>query len=102
MLDSLNQAQFSECLGSKFQLHLDSKAPLELELIESKILSAPSKQGNRKVRKEPFSLLFRCSEGTYLPQRIYKLEHATLGTLDLFIVPVARDEEGMYYEAIFT
>lgn len=53
----------------------------------------------------PFSLIFRHSllpQNAYLPQQIYHLEHPTLGTLDLFLVPLGPDSEGMRYEAIFT
>ena len=37
-----------------------------------------------------------------LPQRIYRLEHAELGGLDLFLVPIGRDASGITYEAVFT
>jgi hypothetical protein len=37
-----------------------------------------------------------------LPQRIYRLEHDELGALDLFLVPIGRDDSGVRYEAVFT
>jgi hypothetical protein len=37
-----------------------------------------------------------------LPQRIYRLEHEQMGPLELFIVPVGPDGDGLGYEAIFT
>ena len=37
-----------------------------------------------------------------MPQRIYPLVHETLGSLELFIVPIGPREGGMVYEAIFT
>jgi hypothetical protein len=36
-----------------------------------------------------------------LPQRIYRLEHAELDTLELFLVPIAQDASGTRYEAVF-
>jgi hypothetical protein len=49
----------------------------------------------------PFSIIFRGPSGQSLPQRIYRLEHAQLGTLDLFLVPIGPDGVGMCYEAVF-
>jgi hypothetical protein len=37
-----------------------------------------------------------------LAQKIHRLEHATLGALDIFIVPIGPDRLGMLYEAIFS
>jgi hypothetical protein len=36
-----------------------------------------------------------------LPQATYRLEHATLGAMDVFLVPIGQDREGVRYEAIF-
>lgn len=39
---------------------------------------------------ECFSLLFRTPENVHLQQGTYPLEHPTLGTVDLFLVPLGR------------
>jgi hypothetical protein len=52
--------------------------------------------------REQFSLHLRGPRTPALPQRIYRLEHAQLGALDLFLVPIGRDGSGMTYEAVFT
>ena len=49
-------------------------------------------------RWELVRLLFRGPSLPILPQRIYPLEHAALGRLELFIVPIGPGQ----YEAIFT
>ena len=36
-----------------------------------------------------------------LPQAIYRLEHAALGAMDVFLVPIGRVADGIRYEAIF-
>jgi hypothetical protein len=36
-----------------------------------------------------------------LPQRVYTLEHDSMGAFELFLVPVARDEKSFRYEAVF-
>jgi len=47
-----------------------------------------------------FSLHF-LAEGEKLDQGIYRLTHATLGELDLFLVPIQRRKTGILYEAVF-
>ena len=54
------------------------------------------------LRQEGFTLLFCAPNRPALPQRIYSLEHETLGKIEMmFLVPVAEDENGRYYEAVF-
>jgi hypothetical protein len=52
--------------------------------------------------RKPFALEFAGPPGSVLPQSIYRLDHAELGALDIFLVPVASDAEGVRYEAVFT
>jgi hypothetical protein len=37
----------------------------------------------------------------FLPQGMRKLQHETVGELDLFLVPVGQDAQGFQYEAAF-
>lgn len=48
-----------------------------------------------------FSLLLRGPLDPQLEQRIYAFEFADATTMEIFIVPVARDASGMQYEAVF-
>jgi hypothetical protein len=50
---------------------------------------------------ERFSVFFAGSGDFYLPQRVYTLEHDSMGAFELFLVPVARDEKSFRYEAVF-
>jgi hypothetical protein len=94
MLEKMTAAMFSEHLNTKFQLHLPSSETLELELIEVDDLGLTSRQ-------ERFSLIFRGPTEHLLAQATYKMAHDKLETFDLFIVPIARDEDGVRYEAAF-
>ncbi len=47
-----------------------------------------------------FSLLFQGPKAFFMEQGIYTLEHGTHGKFDLFLVPVAGDEDGYDYEAV--
>jgi hypothetical protein len=51
--------------------------------------------------REPFRLHLKSPHRTILPQAIYRFENDAMGKLDIFIVPVARDRDGIIYEAIF-
>lgn len=48
-----------------------------------------------------FSVMF-LAQGDILPQATYTLEHDELGGWPLFIVPIARGEQGVSYEAVFS
>ena len=53
------------------------------------------------LRKEPFSLIFKCANPVILPQKIYPFERPGFGKMDIFIVPVGRERDGVVYQAIF-
>jgi hypothetical protein len=84
-------ATFTGHLNSTFQVRHEPAT--ELELVE---VSDGSTRGHVN-----FSLLFRGPRQPLLPQQIYPVEHDGLGRFDLFIVPVRRDAQGLYYEAVF-
>ena len=101
MLDKLTRADFADRLGQTFRVHYGAATPLEAELVSA--TAFPTRPGGPDLpaRSEPFSILFRGPRTPVLPQRIYRIEHETLGTFDLFIVPVGPDAGGMQYEAVF-
>lgn len=49
-----------------------------------------------------FSLWFTSAPGQFLPQAIYPLEHAGLGRLEIFLVPLGPRDGGNLYESVFT
>lgn len=49
-----------------------------------------------------FSLLFATTQGAWLPQAIYPVEHAEFGTIEIFLVPIGPLDGGNGYQAIFT
>ena len=110
MLDKLTSADFAPHLHATFYLSpgpwgqphdpAAHGAALALELIEVADLGADSAAA--PALRHPFSLIFRQPEGAYLPQRTSTIEHAALGRLDLFLVPIGPDQGGMRYQAIFT
>ena len=72
------------------------------ELIEVRVSGAEAFKSGHVPPRLPFVATFRGPQEPRLPQRIYRLDHDGLGTLELFLVPVGRDAQGVRYEAIFT
>jgi uncharacterized protein DUF6916 len=102
VLESLEVTTFTGRVGELFRVVIDDTTTLATRLIE--VTSAPGTDGGatRAGRRTPFSLVFRSAPGATLPQCIYRLHHDGLGALDLFLVPIGPDEEGMRYEAVFS
>lgn len=53
------------------------------------------------IRAEPFTLYFKSPSPVLLPQKIYPFSNPAMGKLSIFIVPVAREKDGVIYEAVF-
>ena len=47
------------------------------------------------------ALIFLAADPRVLPQRLYRLEHEGLGAVTIFLVPIAKDAEGVRYQATF-
>jgi uncharacterized protein DUF6916 len=97
MLESLTLKDFLERVGEEFRV-AGPGAPVVLALIEATDLSRPNAPG---PRRSPFSLVFRGPFSPVMTQRTYALEHAALGRLEIFLVPIGPDADGMRYEAVF-
>lgn len=94
---AMSLATFAPHVGSEFSVRLgDHKLP-PLRLDEAAALPAHP----RAPRQDPFSLLFS-GLGPAMEQQTYRLDHPVLGSLDVFLVPVARGADGrVSYEAVF-
>jgi hypothetical protein len=100
MPDTLILETFAPHLGTAFTVTMGSDETLQLSLDELKPLGHGVPGG-----REPFALLFHhehLPREAHLPQGTYHLHHTSLGSLDLFLVPLGPDAQGMRYEAIFT
>jgi hypothetical protein len=99
MLQTVTAETFSPHVGDSFQLHLSpgTRIPVTLIAAEERPAVAAATPG-----RTPFSLLFRPPSGVIPGQRTYRLEHDTIGTLDIFLVPVTPDADGPRLEAIFS
>ena len=101
MLESLDVTTFAGRVGEVFRLAVDETTTIPSRLIAVTPATGGSARPARAGGRAPFSLIFRSPPGAPLPQRIYRLQHEELGVLDLFLVPIGPDAEGMCYEAVF-
>lgn len=98
MLSELTHERLAAHVAQSFELRTEPPLELRLGAVTPRPGGAPGPGG-----REPFSLLFLGPREPVLPQRIYPLEHAELGRIDIFLVPVGPNAEGaMQYEAIFS
>lgn len=94
MSERIAKEQFYEVLNTQFGVLTEPPNVLSLELFEIV-------EGHSTPAQEQFALHFRGPLNMHFPQGIRQLEHDKLGTLTLFLVPIARNEDGMVYESVF-
>ncbi len=51
-------------------------------------------------KREPFSIFLRCAAPS--EQSLYPVAHSKLGQLELFLVPIEENDDGILFEAVFT
>ena len=93
MLGTFAHGEYAGQLNTKFYI-TETDEPLELELVEVSELKTGGGQ-------ESFSLLFHGAKDNLLPQKLYELEHDTLGQGSIFLVPVGAKDDVIEYEAVF-
>jgi hypothetical protein len=94
MAENLTHEEFSKHLHTTFRIRLDESTAIDAKLVDvsEHLVSA---------RQERFAIVFRTSNDLLLNQGLAPFEHDQMGTFQLFIVPIGRDEEGTSYEAVF-
>ena len=96
----LTEEEFSRHVNTKFRVNVNAPSPIDLELVEVQSYPYKDKPGEHQ-QMERFSVRFYGPGDIYLPQAIYNLTHDSMGDLQLFLVPLAHNERGFLYEAVF-
>ena len=96
MTATLTEEEFSKHVNTKFRVA--SEPPIDLELTEVKGYLS---QAHEQSGMERFSAFFNGPSEPFLRQRVYALEHDRMGAFELFLVPIAKDDNGFRYEAVF-
>ena len=98
MAELPTEEDFRKQLGTKFGVKAESPRPFELELVDVQgWVTRPEEQQGM----ERFTLTFRGPADIYMPQNTYTLAHVEMGELAVFLVPLAPDEGGFSYQAVF-
>jgi hypothetical protein len=85
---------FTPEVDSKFLMHYGEGRTTELQLVSATdVGSSP--------RQIQFSLIFQGPMDAPVFQSTFRLDHERLGALDLFLVPIGKNETGIQYEAVF-
>jgi hypothetical protein len=86
--------KFAEVIGSRFVIKGPEGQTLDLELSEvSEIRERPHQQS--------FSVVFLGPESLAVDQGLYEVEHESLGTMHLFLVPIGIKDGRIILEAVF-
>lgn len=93
-MSDLNSKSFTSCLHTHFSTEAQADETLSLELVQVN-------EANYSPQLENFSLIFNGPLAPVLPQRIYHLNHESLGSMEIFLVPVGPEGQSMQYEAVF-
>lgn len=89
---------FADLVGAEFSVRVGGGIDRTLALIEATALAA---HAAAPVPRPPFVLTFRDASDDVLPQGLYAFTHDRLGTVEIFIGPVAKTAAGVDYSATF-
>lgn len=94
MEELLTHETFAQNINTKFQAQLDENNYVELDLAQvSDVKVFPG--------QEQFAIVFVGPVESFLNQGLRIFRHKQIGQFELFIVPIAQDEKGFHYEAVF-
>lgn len=95
-LASITHSAFEGLTGQSFVLR--ANLAVELTLLKVEVL------GNRRPEaiRDPFALQFGGVPNLRVPQGIYRLEHAEMGEMELFLVQTGANTVASEFEAIFS
>lgn len=99
---SLNREAFARCLNTRFSFAHGEATPVAVKLIEVSDLTPQANRPSAEATgKECFAAVFMGSHNAPLRQETYAVTHESLGRFSMLVVPIARNKEGLYYEAVF-
>lgn len=94
MIENLTRDQFADNLNTDFKMFFADDVSADVKLVEVTELS-------RRPRNESFSLIFLAPVDAPVLNQMFRMEHPSLGSFELFMGPVSQNESGIRYEAVF-
>ncbi|HST41268.1 MAG TPA: hypothetical protein VLK58_17255 [Conexibacter sp.] len=104
MPSDLEQLTLERChphVGEEFVVPATTSAG-ETAALSFRLDAVTALDGAGHDGRAPFALQFSGPADAPLAQGVVPLEHAALGRLEIFLVPIDRDADSLYYEAVFT
>ena len=107
-LSIVEKEYFEPFVNQQFDLSISDTQTISVTLVQvkgtgirlSKVTGWDRQE--EELGKEQFALVFRGDLESPLSQGMYRLHNDSAGTIDhLFLVPIAQDQAGLYYEASF-
>jgi hypothetical protein len=89
---------FKDRVGNVFTPSGPGIPAIALTLNEAVLL--PQQRNGPADMRPPFSLIFVGGD-IVLPQAIYRLRHDDMGEVEIFLVPIGKDQHGASYQAVF-
>ncbi len=89
---------FRTCLNQPLNVHFEGGITASSLVIRVTDLNSYS-----PLERKPFSVeLQTTGDMTYRPQGICRIDHPVVNDLEVFLVPIGKDDNGMKYEAVFS
>jgi hypothetical protein len=95
MAEPFKVADFVAQLNSVFRVTCPDAQVIELELIDAR-------EGPKSEVQESFSVVFRAPRDAPQVPGLYSFEHEKMQPMQLGLSPFKMDQDGLYYEAIFS
>jgi hypothetical protein len=95
MLENITHESFEALVGQTVSLQAGGIA------FPADVASVRVQKRSPGTGRQAFSVELQSHSAENHGQQIYRLSHADLGTLDLFMVPIGADEKGIRYEIVF-
>ena len=95
-LATVRLEQFAPCLNQDFDV-VFSDGTLPVKLVDAKQWGPDQSTHIR----QPFTLTFRVDRSLRFPQGTYRVRHAELGEMEIFLVQIAADVQSSTLEAVF-
>jgi hypothetical protein len=96
-LQLLTASDFKLHSGKDFFIHFSGEMTATAQL--ESVVEFPA---YNHLERKPFSITLQTAQKDLYQQAIYTVEQPSLGTMQIFLVPVGCNEKGMQYEAVFS
>lgn len=98
-MTQLTKNTFDNLTDKDFTVKLNDDLNATFSLIEIKSINSHTLA---EGQSEPFALLFQSNNENIFEQGTYALGNTELNEVALFLVPIASNDVGVQYEAVFT